>query len=400
VRAEVEANRYESVDAFLEDVRLVFTNCVEYHGANSNSGLKAQLVLHDLELDLEEAQEKTVKGKFKRKGEGQDLRLNSNELTRCEAILKELTRFYDEAFLEPVDPVKFNLLDYFATVPHIMCLKTVERKLKWPYRSVEDFVHDMRLIATNVYNYYGPSINQPGDDERNQQISLSMHETAQKFERDLNELVAQDRPRPKLLTAKSAPEVTSSPSTPRSLEAPPTGFVRELPLSSASFLSTPLPSESSSWSTSPPKPAAPAPTPAPAPASQRTLVPKIPRKKTEPREERVGGFQGGFQGGPQGVSQGGSQGGFQMGSRSPPPSNKSPPVGKKSPPKLTIRGVDEDKGEDLLEPVTKESSFPTLKSKEKKVKKEKKEDTSNAGPLLRDRLKWAQQATCTYTYTC
>jgi hypothetical protein len=29
----------------------------------------------------------------------------------------------------------------------------VERKLKWPYRSVEAFADDMRLIATNVYTY-------------------------------------------------------------------------------------------------------------------------------------------------------------------------------------------------------------------------------------------------------
>lgn len=59
-------------------------------------------------------------------------------------------------FQEAVDPVKFNILDYFDVIRHPMDLGTVRRKVMHNnYCSVEEFVRDMKLIWENCYKYNG-----------------------------------------------------------------------------------------------------------------------------------------------------------------------------------------------------------------------------------------------------
>ncbi len=59
-------------------------------------------------------------------------------------------------FLEPVDPVKFNIMDYFDIVTQPMDLGTVRRKLSHNcYIQASDFVKDMNLIWQNSYRYNG-----------------------------------------------------------------------------------------------------------------------------------------------------------------------------------------------------------------------------------------------------
>lgn len=59
-------------------------------------------------------------------------------------------------FLEPVDPVKFNIMDYFDIIARPMDLSTVRKKLSHNcYKSASEFVQDMNLIWDNCYRYNG-----------------------------------------------------------------------------------------------------------------------------------------------------------------------------------------------------------------------------------------------------
>ena len=59
-------------------------------------------------------------------------------------------------FHEPVDPVKFGIMDYFDIISKPMDLGTVKKKLNHNvYEKAQDFVDDMRLVWSNCYRYNG-----------------------------------------------------------------------------------------------------------------------------------------------------------------------------------------------------------------------------------------------------
>lgn len=59
-------------------------------------------------------------------------------------------------FLEPVDPVKFNIMDYFDIVTQPMDLSTVKKKMQHNcYANPEQFIADMELIWNNSILYNG-----------------------------------------------------------------------------------------------------------------------------------------------------------------------------------------------------------------------------------------------------
>jgi hypothetical protein len=59
-------------------------------------------------------------------------------------------------FLEPVDPVKFSILDYFDIITQPMDLGTVRKRLTHNfYSEASEFVRDMNLIWNNSYRYNG-----------------------------------------------------------------------------------------------------------------------------------------------------------------------------------------------------------------------------------------------------
>ena len=89
----------------------------------------------------------------------------------CVSILKRLKRMPEtREFRKPVDPVRWNIPDYYQVVRQPMDLSTIERKLNlsnpsayWVtinsqfdrYLSAEDFEYDIRLIFTNCAMYNG-----------------------------------------------------------------------------------------------------------------------------------------------------------------------------------------------------------------------------------------------------
>lgn len=55
-----------------------------------------------------------------------------------------------------MDPVKFNILDYFEVISNPMDLGTVRKKISHNcYHSAKEFVDDMNLIWINCYKYNG-----------------------------------------------------------------------------------------------------------------------------------------------------------------------------------------------------------------------------------------------------
>jgi bromodomain-containing factor 1 len=75
----------------------------------------------------------------------------------CSNTLKALKKNKSSGpFLEPVDPVKFNIPTYPDIVKKPMDLSTVQAKLgTHQYNTVDEFVSDVRLIFSNCYLFNG-----------------------------------------------------------------------------------------------------------------------------------------------------------------------------------------------------------------------------------------------------
>lgn len=77
---------------------------------------------------------------------------------QCGTILQLLmTHKHGWAFLKPVDPVAFNIPDYFEIITKPMDLGTVKSKLEGnSYFSVEEFAADVHLTFANCMRYNPP----------------------------------------------------------------------------------------------------------------------------------------------------------------------------------------------------------------------------------------------------
>jgi bromodomain-containing factor 1 len=100
----------------------------------------------------------------------------------CSAIMRNLKKHRDAApFLNPVDYVKLNVLDYPDIVKQPMDLMMVDRKLNASeYASVDEFVADVRLIFNNCFKYNGPEA----------MISVLCQNVESAFEKSLRQMPA------------------------------------------------------------------------------------------------------------------------------------------------------------------------------------------------------------------
>lgn len=59
-------------------------------------------------------------------------------------------------FQQPVDPVKFGILDYNDIITHPMDLGTIRKKLTFNfYATPQLFANDVKLVWQNCYKYNG-----------------------------------------------------------------------------------------------------------------------------------------------------------------------------------------------------------------------------------------------------
>jgi hypothetical protein len=73
----------------------------------------------------------------------------------CNQTIKALKKHKRAiAFLDPVDPIQFNIPDYFEIVKSPMDFGTIDKKLSTDeYNTVEEFKSDVQLIFDNCYLY-------------------------------------------------------------------------------------------------------------------------------------------------------------------------------------------------------------------------------------------------------
>lgn len=220
IEKRLQKNEYETIDAFMEAVFLVFSNCERYNGLESPINKMALRVKEQFERQIRSmpppdfsapANNKKSKkatphvatnGKAKAASPavpattiqpptirresttGQDGRpkreihapppkslpyqnvpvrrgKHAQQLKFCGQVLRELQRKQHEPyafpFYVPVDPVALNIPEYTKVIKHPMDLGTIDSKLKQgEYESAEDFEFDVRLIFRNCYKFNPP----------------------------------------------------------------------------------------------------------------------------------------------------------------------------------------------------------------------------------------------------
>lgn len=191
VQAKFGTHQYTTMDEFVSDVRLIFSNCYLFNGQDAPVSLMAA----ELEKAFDRAVykmppsvEPTVVSKgpcvrsetvpyanhkqptviaqpvaaakttSKKEVAGT---MSPDEKKRCRKALDELKKPQHNAiawpFLLPVDPVAWNIVGYFDVVKHPMDISTMERKLSaGEYKNAAEFEADVRLIFHNCYIFNTP----------------------------------------------------------------------------------------------------------------------------------------------------------------------------------------------------------------------------------------------------
>jgi hypothetical protein len=167
VTAELLEGRYQTVDAFCADCKLVITNCLKYYESRDDGRLYTEQATRLREclvrpLDQVVRYAKSIKGISDRAKTIQPLpRPPGGLLMECLQDLRALT-YTDKAtkitepamgpFEKPVSLAAFS--DYTQYVQEPIDLQAVERKAKGGlYESPEDFEYDVNLIFRNCETY-------------------------------------------------------------------------------------------------------------------------------------------------------------------------------------------------------------------------------------------------------
>lgn len=198
VTKKLEGGEYKDADAFIADVRLMLNNCFTYNHPDSQVAKMGRSLekyfstsIGKMPTTLPTAGEENSSAAARRKSEpilsAQRARRESHapsrlagvpvagggtprgrarssanpELAFCGNVLRELLKKSSQnvswPFLEPVDPVKLGIPDYFDVIKTPMDLSTVRRKLETSqYTSAEQFEADVRLIISNCLTYNAP----------------------------------------------------------------------------------------------------------------------------------------------------------------------------------------------------------------------------------------------------
>ncbi|CAO3598914.1 unnamed protein product [Absidia cylindrospora] len=243
-------NEYPTVDDFVTDVRLVFSNCYKFNGPEATISMLCQNVESAFEKGLRQMPPSkelspsltnspgSIDGRRKKHAsptaasitndnirrfseDGRPRRevhpppskdypetwtkkrnpkTNTAELKFCGQVIKELKKGKHKAinypFLVPVDYVALNLPDYPSIVKEPMDLSTIEEKWnRGDYATTDDFEKDIRLMFNNCYLYNPPT--------------LPVHQMAKNLEKVFDEKW-QHKPLPESATPTPPPLTPSS----------------------------------------------------------------------------------------------------------------------------------------------------------------------------------------------
>ncbi|KAJ8663637.1 hypothetical protein O0I10_000885 [Lichtheimia ornata] len=152
IQTKLHSDQYDSIDAFANDIQLMFNNCYLYNGPYDPVTLEGR--------KLEEAYRRGMEKRpipIQAAGE----LMPDDEFKRCEKTLKELKKpkHLEDAwiFLKPVDAGAWGAVDYYDIIKTPMDLSTMEKKLlEYEYANEQEFVNDMHLMFQNCYTYNPP----------------------------------------------------------------------------------------------------------------------------------------------------------------------------------------------------------------------------------------------------
>mmetsp|Transcript_19754 Transcript_19754/g.42000 ORF Transcript_19754/g.42000 Transcript_19754/m.42000 type:complete len:332 (-) Transcript_19754:391-1386(-) len=145
VQEKVSSSKYERLEDFANDIRLVWKNAFIFNTPDSMYFKAAKQLGEIFEKKMEEIEK--------------DCEVHNpppvEPMERCNLLLADMiANPLSEWFREPVDYVKLELADYPKVIAVPMDLGTVEKKiLRGQYMSPEDYAHDVRLVWTNAITY-------------------------------------------------------------------------------------------------------------------------------------------------------------------------------------------------------------------------------------------------------
>eukprot|EP00474_Spongospora_subterranea_P010172 CRZ10630.1 hypothetical protein [Spongospora subterranea] len=147
VRKNLDADRYPTPNDFVSDVNLVFLNALRYPGTPILTKIASRFLLFHVETSFLEA----FPGEFAKSNRDQPW------VGAAKSALAEVGVFdYGRLFAEPVNPIIFNLVEYYDRVSSPRDLQTINRKLDaGVYASIEHFLSDVDLIWANCCAYHG-----------------------------------------------------------------------------------------------------------------------------------------------------------------------------------------------------------------------------------------------------
>ncbi|KAJ3092278.1 hypothetical protein HK102_009089 [Quaeritorhiza haematococci] len=195
VQSKLEKGEYPTVQEFIDDMELMFNNCLKFNGPGAPVTLLGQSLQRSfrkwlekvpIELKGNDKKKKVVKppepvqpaaekSRMKRevKPSSRELSVASSpppskksitakaqnaELRFCASILRELKHkkwsHFNYVFMEPVDAVALGIPTYHEVIKHPMDLSTIQKKLdRKEYGTADDFEADVRLMFNNCYTF-------------------------------------------------------------------------------------------------------------------------------------------------------------------------------------------------------------------------------------------------------
>jgi hypothetical protein len=105
-------------------------------------------------------------------------------LKKCADLLREISKLHQaQWFLEPVDPIKYNIPDYPKIIKNPMDFSTIRKNLENNiYDSINSFAEHMRLVFRNAITY---------NQARDSLVNIAARELSSKFEDKFRILVTQ-----------------------------------------------------------------------------------------------------------------------------------------------------------------------------------------------------------------
>ncbi|KAI8929013.1 hypothetical protein BC831DRAFT_433969 [Entophlyctis helioformis] len=152
IGSRLTENTYPSLTAFIDDVRLVFSNACTFNPPDSPVYTHARMLLAKFEKDLL-PQLQAAANMQARGGGGSHGRLLLEAEPPERMILDELMIHKSAPiFLDPVSRTDYP--DYYQKIAHPIALKTIDAKLRSnQYPTYEAFENDIRLLFRNCFEY-------------------------------------------------------------------------------------------------------------------------------------------------------------------------------------------------------------------------------------------------------